>query len=313
MNKKILIAPAVLAAASLSFGFVTWQGDEEAFQIITEYGDEATAGYWYTYADDADGGASSVTWPTAKGNEYDDNALDPIIMMCNGVCGNYSLNAGTLTYDPFVGIGFNVAGEDAGTPQATDATSMGGVCIAYSVDIGASLEMGLGDAGDKTIAYDNPFVSLTKSPTGTVKEFTWAQFKQAGWGKTNGGETIDGDAAAAKLVSLKFKIQGKTGSTGAFNIMSFGANGGGCKVTAGLSGAAIGAKAAQASLKAQLSGRTLSFGKTVAKAEVLNLQGQVVASASSVKSMNLSSLQAGVYMVRAAGQSVDFSQKIILK
>lgn len=302
MKKSILGASALMAAAS-AFAFVTWYGSEGVYKIETELdaGTE-TSGYWFNYGDDADGGASTVTWPVPKGNEYSDDALDPIIDYCGGVCGAFSLNKGTLDYNPFVGIGFNIAGEDeSGTPAPANATAMGGVCIGYSVDAAASLEMGLGDAEDAAIGYDNPFVSLPKSTSGAVKEFTWSQFKQAGWGTGK----ITGDAAAAKLVALKFKIQAASGTSGNFNIMSFGANGGNCSVGA----AAISAKAAQVSLKAQLSGRTLSFGKTVAKAEIINLQGQVVMAASSVKSMDLSKVQAGVYMVRAEG----LSQQIMVK
>ena len=309
MNKKILTASAFLAAASMSFGFETWMGDGMVYQVNTELdaGGEKS-GYWFNYGDDADGGASTVTWPVPKGTEWSEDALDPIIDHCAGVCGTFTLSKGTLTYDPFVGIGFNVAGsEDADSDimVAADATAMGGVCIAYSVDAGASLEMGLGDAEDKALGYDNPFVTLAKSSGGTVKEFTWANFKQAGWGDGK----ITGDEAAAKLVALKFKIQAKDGTTGKFNIMSIGANGGKCAMTTPGGGDAIGAKAIASSLKAQLSGRTLSFGKSVAKAEIVNLQGQVVMAASSVKTMDLSKLQAGVYMVRAMG----LSQQIMLK
>ncbi len=303
MNKKILTASAFLAAASMSFGFETWFGDAMVYQINTELdaGGEKS-GYWFNYGDDADGGASTITWPVPKGTEWSADALDPIIDHCGGVCGTFSLNKGTLTYDPFVGIGFNVAGSedaDSDVMVAADATAMGGVCIAYSVDVGASLEMGLGDAEDKALGYDNPFVTLTKSTAGTVKDFTWANFKQAGWGDGK----ITGDEAAAKLVALKFKIQAKDGTTGYFNVMTIGANGG-CGVCCG-----VGDKAIAGSLKAQLSGRTLSFGKSVAKAEIVNLQGQVVMAASSVKTMDLSKLQAGVYMVRAMG----LSQQIMLK
>ena len=286
MNKKILTASAFLAAASMSFGFETWMGDGMVYQINTELdaGGEKS-GYWFNYGDDADGGASTITWPVPKGTEWSADALDPIIDYCGGVCGNV---AGSEDADSEVMV-------------AADATAMGGVCIAYSVDVGASLEMGLGDAEDKALGYDNPFVTLAKSTAGTVKEFAWSGFKQAGWGDGK----ITGDEAAAKLVALKFKIQAKDGTTGSFNIMSIGANGGGCAVTQ----AAIGAKAIAGSLKAQLSGRTLSFGKSVAKAEIVNLQGQVVMAASSVKTMDLSKLQAGVYMVRAMG----LSQQIMLK
>ena len=301
MNKKILTATAALAAAS-AFGFVTWNGSEGVYKIDTELDSaNGNGGYWFTYGDDADGGASKIEWPVEPGNEYADDAMDPIIDYCGGVCGTFSLNKGTLTYEPFVGIGFNLAGVPEGSTAAdqADASAMGGVCITYSVDVGASLEMGLGDAEDKALGYDNPFVTLTKSTAGTVKDFTWANFKQAGWGDGK----ITGDEAAAKLVALKFKIQAKDGTTGYFNVMTIGASGG-CGICCG-----VGDKAIAGSLKAQLSGRTLSFGKSVAKAEIVNLQGQVVMAASSVKTMDLSKLQAGVYMVRATG----LSQQIMLK
>lgn len=303
MNKKILTASAFLAAASLSFGFETWNGADGVYQINTELdaGTE-TAGYWFTYADDADGGASSVTWPVAIGNEYSETALDPVIDYCGGVCGTFALDKGTLEYDPFVGIGFNIAGEnESGTVVTADASAMGGVCITYTVDAAASLEMGLGDAKDAELGYDNPYASLPKATSATTKDIAWSGFKQAGWGKGK----ITGEEAAAALAALKFKIQAKTGTSGNFNIMSVGAYGGGCSG----SDVAIGAKALQSSLKAQLSGRVLSFGKTLAKAEIVNLQGQVVMAASSVNAMDLSKLQAGVYMVRAAG----LSQQIMLK
>ena len=301
MNKKILTATAALAAAS-AFGFVTWNGSEGVYKIDTEL-DEANenGGYWFTYGDDADGGASKVEWPVEPGNEYSTDALDPIIDYCGGVCGTFSLNKGTLTYEPFVGIGFNLAGVPEGSTAAdqADASAMGGVCITYTVDVAASFEMGLGDAGDAEIGYDNPAASLAKATSAKTVGLEWSRFKQAGWGTGK----ITGAEAAKKLVALKFKIQAKDGTTGNFNIMSVGD----CWCC-GL-GDGIAAKAMQSSLKAQLSGRTLSFGKSVAKAEIVNLQGQVVMAASSVKTMDLSKLQAGVYMVRAMG----LSQQIMLK
>ena len=67
-------------------------------------------------------------------------------------------------------------------------------------------------------------------------------------------------------------------------------------------------------MKATLSGRTVSFqGISSAKAEVINLQGQVVKSATVSATMDLSSLDAGVYMLRVAGKSVKLTQKIVLE
>jgi hypothetical protein len=307
MKNKILTAAAVLAAASLASAF-SWDGAASEYFVNTglDNGTE-TAGYWYSYADDADGGLSAVEWPVPLGNEYSDEALDPVIDHCGGVCGNFTLNAGTLEYKPFVGIGFNVAGTATATGGAAttaDATAWGGICITYTVDAPATLELGLGDDKDASIGYDNPFVSLPKSASANEVCTQWAGFKQAGWGKGK----VSGDEAGAALAAVKFKIQAADGTTGSFNIT---------KVSSVNDTPAIKAQAAASAVKASLSGRTLSFAdiKSVATAEVMNLQGQVMlkGTVSSSASLDLSSIDAGVYMVRVAGKSVDFSQKIILK
>jgi len=71
------------------------------------------------------------------------------------------------------------------------------------------------------------------------------------------------------------------------------------------------------SVKFSQLGRTLSFSGVQAGAsvEVVNMQGQVVASQvlGSSKSVNLSKLSNGLYMVRVAGEKVNFSQRIVLQ
>ena len=300
MNKKILSISAVLAAAALSFGFETWNGADGIARVDTGLdAGEDNSGYWYFYADDADGGGSVVQWAADPDEEY--GGLEPVLEACgDGICGTYTLDKGTLDYDPFIGIGFNVGGADAaGKAIPVDASSMKGVCMTLSVTHAATLELGLGDANDAKIGYANPAFDMGKSATGKSVDVPWAKFAQPSWAKAD--QSISIDEAVASLASIKVKVQAKTGSTGEFNIMQVG--------DYGQCGTAIGAKAMQSSLKAQLAGRTLSFGKSVAKAEIVNLQGQVVMAASSVKTMDLSKLQAGVYMVRAMG----LSQQIMLK
>ena len=310
MKKKTLFLATVAVAASASFGITTWYGNESVYKVDTGFGDGSESdesGYWYSYADDADGGKSAITWPVATGNEYAPDALDPIIEHCGGVCGTFSLSKGTLTYKPFVGIGFNLVD---GNQTPADASAWGGVCITYTVDAGATLEMGLGDAGDAAIGYDNPFVTLPKATTATTVEKTWADFKQAGWGSGK----ITGSEAAANLAAIKFKIQAADGTTGNFNIMSVGANGGGCKASAG---AAIASVSAASSVKATLVNRSLSLSgiKSTASVEVMNLQGQMMLKTvvNGAASLDLSKLNSGVYMVRVAGKAFNMNQKIILK
>ena len=309
MNKKLTIASALLAA-SAAFAFETWNGD--AYQVDTglDNGSE-TSGYWFSYGDDGDGGESKVVWPVPLGNDYSETAMDPVIDHCGGICGTATLVKGKLTYQPFVGIGFNVVGEavGGGDPEAGDASSWGGVCITYTSAAAPTLELGLGDV-DATIGYANPAASLAKSTAGATKTIPWTGFAQPSWYK--GATKMDGATAAGQLVALKFKIQAAAGNYD-FNICSIGpATGGTCKATCGIDVKSVRGASA---VKANLSGRTLSFSgiKSVATAEVLNLQGQVVAKGDASSSMNLAALDAGVYMVRVAGKSVNFTNKIVLK
>ena len=310
MNKKLTLASALLLG-SAAFAFETWIGADLVEQINTGLGnDTETAGYWFDYGDGNDGGKSAVVWPVDKGNEYSAESMAPIIEHCGGICGTAVLDKGTLTYNPFVGIGFNVVGETSttdNTPAAGDASSWGGLCITYKSEAAPSLELGLGDEVDATIGYANPAASLPKSTAGTSKSLAWSDFKQPSWYK--GDTKMAGDAAAAQLVAVKFKLQATAGSY-EFNIKAVGpATGGTCPDYTDAIKAVRGASSA----KAILSGRTLSFkGVKAGTVEVLDVQGQVVAKGNVSSGLNLKSLDAGVYMVRVAGK-VNFTNKIVLK
>ena len=209
-------------------GFETWYGNEGVYKIETglDAGGDIS-GYWYEFNDAVDGGESKIIWPVPKGNEYSDEAMDGIIDYCGGVCGTYQLEQGKMDYNPFVGIAFDIAGPADywdGPAVAADASAMGGLCIAYTSDFAASLELGLSDDKEAEVGYDIPFASLPKATSVVVKDIPWSSFKQAGWGTGK----ITGEEAAAMLKSVRFKIQGKDGMTGSFNVMSVGALGGGC-------------------------------------------------------------------------------------
>ena len=222
MNKKLTIASALLVG-SAAFAFEVWNGADLVEQINTGLGNKTeTAGYWFDYGDDGDGGASKVTWPVDKGNDYDKNSMSPIIEHCGGICGTAVLDKGTLTYQPFVGIGFNVVGEtsaDDKNPAAGDASAWGGVCITYKSETAPSLELGLGDVVDQSISYANPAASLPKATAGTMKDLTWADFKQPAW--YHGDTKMDGATASKQLVAIKFKLQAAPGSY-EFNICAVG-------------------------------------------------------------------------------------------
>ena len=321
MNKKLTIASALLAASAAFAGlndgvFDLWKGSDGLPQVLTGIGNESeTAGYWFSYDDSGDKGGSKVIWADGTvelGNGDSPDALDNVILWCNGVCGTAVLDKGKLSYNPFVGIGFNVVGEIAkgeGNPQPGDASAWGGVCITYKSGAAPALELGLGDEVDASIEYANPAAQLPKSTDGTMKQLVWTDFKQPTWYK--GTTKMSGPDASKQLVALKFKIQAQSGEY-PFNICAIGPNGAACPETCEPIDAIKAVRGASAA-KAILSGRTLSFSGVKAGAvEVLNLQGQVVAKGEVSSALSLANLDAGVYMVRVAGK-VNFTNKIVLK
>lgn len=223
-SSSISASSSSVKSSSSSFRqpeFITWCGGDGSYQIETGYdAGNHDSGLWFVKNDEEDGGASSITWPVAVGNEYDLEALDPVIDYCGGVCGFFQLDKGSLVYNPFVDVGFHIAGTDPVSDSlvAADVTEMGGICITYRSDVAVSLLMSLGDSLDTYVGFDIPAVTLPRSYTGMTRDITWTQFKQAGWGS----EKITGEAAAANLVSLIFRIQGANGTTGQFNIMTIG-------------------------------------------------------------------------------------------
>ena len=311
MNKSFVAAAALLSvSAAFAGGFETWMGD--APQIETGLGNETnTYGYWFSYDDHNDGGNSKIVWPVDPGYEGAPDALDPVIEHCGGICGTAALSKGAMTYNPFAGIGFNVVGEGAsGEPVAGDATAWGGLCITYTAAASPSLELGLGDF-DATIGYANPSFSLAKAASSLgYKAIPWSSFKQPSWYK--GEVKITGEEAAKQLVSVKFKIQAASGNYD-FNIHAIGPYDGGlCPRSI-----KIHSVRGPSNAKATLWGRNLGiFGvNSAATVEVKNVQGQVVAKGSmdNGSTLDLSSLNVGVYMVQVTGKSVNFVDKIVLR
>ena len=322
MNKKIFAASALLSVSATVAGeFETWYGGYGESQIQTGLGNETnTHGYWYSYNDNDDGGTSKIVWPVESDsyNAYD-GSMDPVIEHCGGICGTAVLSKGALTYNPFAGIGFNVVGESAsGNPVPGDASSWGGLCITYTSAAAPSLELGLGDF-DATIGYANPSFSLAKAASAHAnKVIPWSSFTQPSWYK--GTTKITGEEAAKQLVSVKFKMQAQPG-TYDFNICGIGPYDGSCPKSCGCCGPifpdAINSVRGPSNAKATLLGRNLGISgvNSAATVEVKNIRGQVVAKGSidNGSTLDLSSLNVGVYMVQVTGKSVNFVDKIVLK
>ena len=323
--KKFLSAALCFASAIYAGPFITWNGadDDAPDQIQTGLDNgTGTSGFWFTYTDHVDGGASIVHWDIDITPEPP-FTLEPIIYECKGICGTARLSKETLAYNPFVGLGFNVAGEisEKDWSLATgDASTWGGLCVTYTSDTDIALELGLGEKIDSTMNYANPAVTLPASQTDKRVVVSWSDFKQPS--SYDGAVKFDGEAAAKQLATVRFKIQAEDGDY-RFNICAVGPKDGTCPEKCGIPTSPDDIKIARgtSAVSAILNGRSLGFTgiKTYATAEVMNSLGQVVMkgainnASDNAATLNLSALDAGIYMVRVNAKNINFAKKIVLK
>lgn len=169
-------------------------------------------GHWFTETDGQNGGESSIVWPRDLVSIQDEQI---IVDSCNGICGTAVLEKGRLTYDPYAGVGFILAKDDAGNPVPVDMSGLGGVCISYTSEAAPALELDLGDSVDALLGYASPAVSLpkTKTPEGETKCFKWSEFGFPAWANKLPETWMDntGEKAAKQLVAIKFRISAAPG------------------------------------------------------------------------------------------------------
>lgn len=321
--KKFLLTTLCAASATFAGPFETWNGADEYAndQVQTGLGNETeTSGFWFSYGDVGDGGASRIYWEVEPSPEPP-NVLEPVVLECKGICGTAQLRKGILTYTPFIGLGFSVVGQisyEDFSYATGDASSWGGLCVTYTSDADIQLELGLGEVTDSTINYANPAVNLPASKTSNRMVFSWSDFKQPS--SYDGTVKIEGEAAAKQLAMVKFKIQAEDGDY-RFNICAVGPKDGTCPEQCGTPSAGIQIARRTSAVNAILNGRTLGFTgiKSTATAEVMNSLGQVVMkgainnTTNNAATLSLATLNAGIYMVRVSGKNVNFAKKIILK
>lgn len=324
--KKFLSAALCAASATFAGPFITWNGaDENAYNICrVETGlrnGSETGGYWFTYGDDGDGGASKVYWDVELNPEYTIDRLEPIIDDCKGMCGTAILNKWNSPHTAFTGIGFSVVGQNSEndwTLATGDASSWGGLCVTYTSDTDIALELGLGEVTDSIINYANPTVTLPTSKTSNRMVFSWSDFKQPS--SYDGAVKIDGEAAAKQLAMVKFKIQAEDGNY-RFNICAVGPKDGTCPEQCGTPSTGIQIARRTSAVSAILNGRTLGFTGIMASAtvEVMNSLGQVVMknvinnATNNAATLNLAALKAGVYLIHVVGSTTNLIRKILLK
>lgn len=193
-------------------GKISWHGPDKMYRVDTQHDDGSeTSGYWYDYADAYDGGNSFIKWPVVGWLE-DEDGYTALIGYCGGICGSYTLDPGTLDYSAYVGIGFNIAGQDR-TP--TNVSDWGGICITYVSDIGLYI---LEKTDLTEYEYYYPEVYLPKASSPVTKMIPWSSFEQPSYAV---GTAVTGQGAAKSLQSIGIEIRGRYES-GNFNIISIG-------------------------------------------------------------------------------------------
>ena len=326
--KNLAIFGLAAASASMAAGSL-WNMDVDAYQVQVpetvacdktgdDYGAacyQSTGGWWFAYVGDTKDGQEMSFSPIDYNTDgtyklittdETDGSIIPGGNLVEGVGLQVTMSAagGASSTPAIAGIGFNWT--KAETP--IDISAHTGYCIVYSWTGSQALQMELG-WDEAANGYDSWYTSMPATTGSTSSlDLPWAKFKQDGWDKAKQPITV----AQTKAVSLKIRLKNATAAKveGTLTIAELGWSGE-CGVGGGTS---IGNFAKASSAKAILSGRTLSFSgiNSAAKAEVMNLQGQVVLQGSTASAMNLAGLEAGVYMVRVAG-SANLTQKILVK
>ncbi|MBQ2560748.1 MAG: T9SS type A sorting domain-containing protein [Fibrobacter sp.] len=311
MNKRNMLGTLVLAATcifaqeTVSETFL-WDGGTDTLGRVLTGSNDKTSGYLFDFTDKREGGETAFTFPNEiKANDLG-NFYGPLVAAYHGIKATITLGEG-YNY-PYAAIGFNIWNDEQ---KGVDISGWGGICLAYQSTIGFSIEV-VPENEKEVTGEDNYMTTVLKSPSAVKANFQWGKYSQRGW-----GTEAPIDDVLAHAASIRIRFEGTAGTSGNFRICQIGSlnqcTGCADEPTQGI-GDAGSINAAASSVKVQLAGRVLHIqGNSSAKVEVINLQGQIVKSATASSAMDLSSLDAGVYMVRIAGKSANFSQKILLK
>ena len=342
MDKKFLLVTAFIAYSVAFAGgdFKTWIGSEGTSIVETGLSDgKISNGFWFFTLSGGAINEVQIDWyPAYVPPEPSAHKLDGVVRNCGGICGTAIFDTTkSISYNPpSAGVGFNVlqdtviSGLSGYKTFEGDASAWGGLCVTYTSDLDIKLELdnsltqhtlnqsgfGFGNNSDDTTCYAKPTVILPASQTGNMVKVAWSDFEQPITFKCN--SKLSGEEIAKQLQSVTFRMHGGTGSY-KFNICAVGPYDGTCPESCGRNDITeIKKVRGGVAAMAVINGRTLGFTgiKSTAAAEILNSLGQVVAKGlieGDATTLNLSHLDAGIYLVRVVGKSTNFTNKIVLK
>jgi len=172
---------------------------EYTFPVVYEDfedGDMTTllGGPWFTYTDIYNGGFSTESL------EFLDGGLEGSSLSAKF---SYSLDAGTYSGIPFVGMGSNA---DAIAGVTKNFFGSDGISVMHKGS-GFNLQISFPENIATPPNYDNYYYSVPDHTEWTEVKLTWSQFEQEGW-----GTRIVFDES--KINGVKFAVKGNTGDSG---------------------------------------------------------------------------------------------------
>jgi len=307
MNKILKTAAvACFAISAANADYLFWDLTESG-------GHNEIGGYWYDYNDknEKGGGCSSTDFPAGS---MDEDVVSSAWQAKGGAI-TYTYT-GACTYEyPFAGTGSNWFEDDPPkTVSEFGSNPLSGceaVKVYYSLsESTANCKIELG--ADGATAYDNYTAALPAGDNiSSGKSFAFSTFKQEGWG-TKG---VTWDNAVQASTAFKFKCDFRSGLTTAkttvLTLKKIEFLGNGC--TGGSSPIRGGNIASSAKLNMISNNLFINGVNSDVKVDIVNLQGALVNSGiiGASKSISLSNLPSGVYMVRV--NSLNLTQKIMVK
>ena len=315
MKQTKFILPAIaLSAASFAMAAGSlWNMDVDAYQVqFPQIPEETNAsGWWYAYAGDSKNGQTASFEPITKNDDGTyklimtdaDGKIVPNGNLVDGVGLRVTMSAagGSSSAPAVAGLGFDWYKDKHGI----NISSHPGYCIRYQWSGSEPLQMELSWDEDAN-GFDTWYAKLPATTDSTLN-FAWSDFKQDGWDENKKPITV----ATETSVGLKIRVKNSATAEakGSFTLVDLG-----WKDECSVGSAGFSSVARANSAKAMLTNRTLSFSgiRGDSNVEIMNLQGQVVLKGKAASAMDLSRLDAGVYMVRVAG-SMNLAQKILLK
>lgn len=169
--------------------------------------------YWDAHSDAKKGGVAYISWPAKLTDGAD--SLSSVIDSCQGLCGTAVLKKGSMSNNPYAGVGFVIARDKKGEPVPVDVSNWDGVCITYTSEANPSIVLDLGDSLENELGDELPSISLKKSKDGSeiTKCVSWEEFEFSSKSKKlpESWQDAVGEKAASQLVGLKFRIQANSG------------------------------------------------------------------------------------------------------